>query len=113
MIGLSNSTLSPVLPRTNKFTRGGRFTSPPRDPIDLRCPSFVNANHLSKTNKATMDHLSVKLGEVNSVKARAIEDARQRQISIIESARRAGKDPPKYVLMELIGKGSFGRVYKG
>lgn len=35
------------------------------------------------------------------------------QASIMDAARKAGKDPPKYVLMELIEKGSYGRVYKG
>ncbi|RAL66877.1 hypothetical protein DID88_007659 [Monilinia fructigena] len=35
------------------------------------------------------------------------------QASVIEAATKAGKEPPKYALVELIGKGSFGRVYKG
>jgi len=60
-----------------------------------------------------MDHLQVRLGESSSVKARALEDARQMQVSVNESAKKAGKAPPKYVLIDLIGKGSFGRVYKG
>ncbi|QSZ29245.1 hypothetical protein DSL72_003757 [Monilinia vaccinii-corymbosi] len=60
-----------------------------------------------------MDKLQVRNTEPLSVKAKAIEDARQMQASVIEAATKAGKEPPKYALIELIGKGSFGRVYKG
>jgi hypothetical protein len=42
-----------------------------------------------------------------------VEDAQQMQAGVIDAARRTGTDLPKYVLMELIGKGSYGRVYKG
>jgi hypothetical protein len=60
-----------------------------------------------------MNSLQIRPTEVSSVKAKAVEDARQMQASIIDAARRTGTDPPKYVLMELVGKGSYGRVYKG
>ncbi|CZR50616.1 related to severin kinase [Phialocephala subalpina] len=51
--------------------------------------------------------------EISLVKTKAIEDARKVQAQVIEECKRKGKDPPPYVLEELIGKGSFGRVYKG
>lgn len=60
-----------------------------------------------------MDRLHLQPVKNSSVKARALEDAQQMQLSIDDSAKKAGKVPPKYVLTELIGKGSFGRVYKG
>jgi hypothetical protein len=59
-----------------------------------------------------MDKLQVRPAESSSVKAKAVEDARQMQAAVIDEAQKAGKTPPKYALMELIGKGSFGRVYK-
>lgn len=62
---------------------------------------------------AEMDKLQVRTSEPVSVKTKAIEDARQMQASVIEAATKSGKEPPKYALVELIGKGSFGRVYKG
>lgn len=42
----------------------------------------------------------------------AEEDAKKMQKIVVEKCNKKGVDPPKYVLKELIGKGSFGRVYK-
>lgn len=62
---------------------------------------------------ATMAQLQVRPAEFSTVKAKAVEDARQMQATVLELCKKAGKDPPKYALLELTGKGSFGRVYKG
>lgn len=43
---------------------------------------------------------------------KAMEDARKTQTAVLDDCARTNKDPPPYVLTELIGKGSFGRVYK-
>ncbi|KAI1502434.1 kinase-like domain-containing protein [Biscogniauxia marginata] len=45
-------------------------------------------------------------------KQKAFEDAEQMQATVQEECARSGKPVPGYRLTELIGKGSFGRVYK-
>jgi hypothetical protein len=61
----------------------------------------------------SMETLQVSSAFRSSTKTKAVEDAEVMQKSVIESCNKAGRVPPKYRLMELIGKGSFGRVYKG
>ncbi|KAH7416988.1 STE/STE20/YSK protein kinase [Cadophora sp. MPI-SDFR-AT-0126] len=58
------------------------------------------------------NRLTVRSPEVSAVRLKAIEDARQMQVKVVEECNRLKKEPPPYVLEELIGKGSFGRVYK-
>jgi hypothetical protein len=74
--------------------------------------SFLGAR-LASDRDSNMDRLQVRSTEFSSVKAKAVEDARQMQAHVIEECTKAGKDPPPYGLVELIGKGSFGRVYMG
>jgi len=50
--------------------------------------------------------------DYSSTRQKAIEDARKVQASIEDECLSSGKDPPPYTLLELIGKGTFGRVYK-
>lgn len=48
---------------------------------------------------------------VSATKQKALEDAKKMQLHIVEESNKAGKEPPPYQLLELIGKGSYGRVY--
>ncbi|KAK5659773.1 hypothetical protein OQA88_984 [Cercophora sp. LCS_1] len=56
-----------------------------------------------------LQHLEL---ELSGPKQKAVEDARKAQTAILRECAEAGRDPPPYQLSELIGKGSFGRVYK-
>ncbi|PKS08047.1 hypothetical protein jhhlp_006659 [Lomentospora prolificans] len=47
-----------------------------------------------------------------TTRQKAINDARKVQASVEDECLGSGKDPPPYTLLELIGKGTFGRVYK-
>ncbi|KAK0736317.1 kinase-like domain-containing protein [Apiosordaria backusii] len=48
----------------------------------------------------------------SSTKLRAIDDATEMQATVSRDCVSAGLDLPPYTLQELIGKGSFGRVYR-
>lgn len=59
-----------------------------------------------------MASLQVRGPDFSVTKQKAIEDAKKMQKLVTEQSSKTGKDPPQYRLSELIGKGSFGRVYK-
>lgn len=59
-----------------------------------------------------MATLRVALADVSATKRKAMEDAKEMQDVIVRESAETGKEPPPYILSELIGKGSFGRVYK-
>ena len=59
-----------------------------------------------------MSHLQVRGADFSVTKAKALDDAKKMQASVKEECIKAGKEVPAYRLQELIGKGSFGRVYK-
>ncbi|KAF4124161.1 S TKc [Geosmithia morbida] len=59
-----------------------------------------------------MASLQVRWPELSATKQKALDDAQKMQKRIIEQCNKAGKEVPPYQLSELIGKGSFGRVYK-
>lgn len=49
---------------------------------------------------------------VSVTRQKAFEDAKKMQKAVVETCSKSGKEIPRYQLSELIGKGSFGRVYK-
>ncbi|KAF1949411.1 kinase-like protein [Byssothecium circinans] len=48
-----------------------------------------------------------------ATKARAIQQAKDMQNLVAERVRRSGEEAPPYDFYELIGKGTYGRVFKG
>jgi len=59
-----------------------------------------------------MDRLQARNSVLSVTKQKAMEDAKKMQATVQDECSKAGKDVPPYLLQELIGKGSFGRVYK-
>lgn len=59
-----------------------------------------------------MATLQVFGGGPATTRQKALEDARKMEEAVQEEFAKSGKPPPQYRLTELIGKGSFGRVYK-
>ncbi len=104
---------SPSTPRSGESSH--KFLSPSQaDPFRTTRAFLDSCLSVAEDHPPpTMDTLQVSSALRSSTKTKAEEDARAMQKSVIESCKKAGRDPPKYVLMELIGKGSFGRVYKG
>ncbi|KAK1690974.1 kinase-like domain-containing protein [Colletotrichum godetiae] len=56
--------------------------------------------------------LQVRGPDFSVTKQKALEDAKKMQAAVDDEVAKAGQDKPPYLLNELIGKGSFGRVYK-
>ncbi|KAI1759050.1 kinase-like protein [Hypoxylon sp. FL1150] len=59
-----------------------------------------------------MATLQVFGGGPGPARQKAVEDARKMEEAVQEECAKSGKPAPGYRLTELIGKGSFGRVYK-
>ncbi|KAI0841872.1 kinase-like protein [Hypoxylon sp. FL0890] len=59
-----------------------------------------------------MATLQVFGGGPATTRQKAVEDARKMEEAVQEECAKSGKPAPGYRLTELIGKGSFGRVYK-
>ncbi|KAG7402605.1 Serine/threonine-protein kinase nak1 [Fusarium oxysporum f. sp. rapae] len=59
-----------------------------------------------------MTSLLVSNPHLSAIRQNAFNDAREMQNSVVQDCAATGKEPPSYSLLELIGKGSFGRVYK-
>ena len=53
------------------------------------------------------------MAAITKQKAEAMRLAREQGAAVAEMCRRAKTDPPQYSFLELIGKGAYGRVYKG
>lgn len=59
-----------------------------------------------------MTSLQVRDPDFSATKQKALEDAKTMQATVNEQCASTGQEAPPYTLTELIGKGSFGRVYK-
>ena len=60
-----------------------------------------------------MATLSVYWADLSVTRQKAVEDAKKTQALVEDKCAKNGLQVPRYNLTELIGKGSFGRVYKG
>ncbi|KAI1143222.1 kinase-like protein [Hypoxylon sp. FL0543] len=59
-----------------------------------------------------MSTLQVSLAGPTPTRQKAVQDAQRMEEAVQEECAKSGKPAPGYRLTELIGKGSFGRVYK-
>ncbi len=73
----------------------------------------VEANYVEEsTTVVAMDSAFLTPLATSGPKARQVKDAQLMQQAVLERAQRTGETPPPYEFLELIGKGTYGRVYK-
>jgi protein-serine/threonine kinase len=70
---------------------------------------------LDKVSKYLKEMESARLQPpaMGGTKGRAMQQAKEMELLVAERAKRSGEEPPPYDFFELIGKGAYGRVYKG
>ncbi|CAN9307224.1 unnamed protein product [Alternaria alternata] len=75
----------------------------------------IEPPRLDKVHKYLKDMEPARLQPPNmgGTKGRAMQQAKDMELLVAERAKRGGEEPPPYDFYELIGKGAYGRVYKG
>ena len=89
-----------------------RIAESPYEPHE-DCPIGHLAHDKSHTHLKGMEPVRLQPPNMGGTKGRAMQQARDMEALIAERAKRSGEEPPPYDFYELIGKGAYGRVYKG
>lgn len=95
-----------------------------QEQLDIACTKFYQISEAQEAENtpiqkrtlklvATMDRASLQPPSNMGTKVRAIQQAKEMEKLVAERAKRTGDDPPPYDFFELIGKGAYGRVFKG
>lgn len=81
----------------------------------LECNRPIQLIELEIVSKwfGKMDRASLRPPAIGGTKGRAIQQAKDMELLVAERAKRSGDEPPPYDFYELIGKGAYGRVFKG
>ena len=75
-------------------------------------PEQVPPDPLRETSKMSLLHPNTAIA-MTEHRREAVRLAKAQEKTVVEKCRRSGQPIPGYTFDELIGKGSFGRVYKG
>ncbi|KAF1959032.1 kinase-like protein, partial [Byssothecium circinans] len=114
----------PPIPHAPSIDRRDSVAEPPlKSIVESPSESEVASDH-GKLNCDTLDRRLRKLADMDpsrlslqppatATKARAIQQAKDMQNLVAERVRRSGEEAPPYDFYELIGKGTYGRVFKG
>jgi len=86
----------------------------------IPCPTYSTPSHFEPQLESerpkwreAMESLRLQPPLNAGTKGRAIQQAKEMEVLVAERAKRSGDEPPPYDFFELIGKGSYGRVFKG
>ncbi|KAI4616716.1 hypothetical protein J4E80_005991 [Alternaria sp. BMP 0032] len=111
----------PPLPIATSFesTTGTLVDSPleriAESPFEPQEDAPTERLHLDKVYRYLRDMEPARLQPpmMGGTKGRAMQQAKDMELLVAERAKRGGEEPPPYDFYELIGKGAYGRVYKG
>lgn len=91
-----------LLKRSRSKSLQGSLKPVPEEPGPR--PTMNSSRHLDP---------AAAMAVITKQKSEAMRLAREQSAAVTEMCRRANNDPPQYSFEELIGKGAYGRVYKG
>lgn len=89
-----------------------RIAESPYEPHE-HCASRSLAHDNSRGYLEAMEPVRLQPPNMGGTKGRAMQQARDMETLVAERAKRSGEEPPPYDFYELIGKGAYGRVFKG
>ncbi|KAH0551379.1 hypothetical protein GP486_007406 [Trichoglossum hirsutum] len=125
-LGLSELSLEP--PRGRTFSEPFQSPSPIASsatslppPLEGRQPMIdalphpadnISATPLSMSTDNLLNPASAQAGAFGVSKSKIVAAAEKQQLIVLEKAKKLNVTPPPYKLLELVGKGSFGLVFK-
>ncbi|EMD93989.1 hypothetical protein COCC4DRAFT_70307 [Bipolaris maydis ATCC 48331] len=89
-----------------------RIAESPFEPYEI-CATGILQQDQTYRHSGEMEPVRLQPPNMGGTKGRAITQARDMEALAAERAKRSGEEPPPYDFYELIGKGAYGRVYKG
>jgi hypothetical protein len=109
-----------LLPTASSFSSADTVVGSPLEriaetPFDCDHEEQVDLDRVSSqlAKMETVRNSLLPPAMMTGTKARAIQQAKEMETLVAERAKRSGDEPPQYDFHELIGKGAYGRVFKG
>lgn len=108
----------PPIPRTFSFSSSSSTLGSPLERIaesPFESDRVIEPLELDNVDKKLqiMEPTRLQPPVTGGTKMRAIQQAKEMEALVAERAKRGGDEAPPYDFIELIGKGAYGRVFKG
>ncbi|KAE8832680.1 hypothetical protein HRS9122_08393 [Pyrenophora teres f. teres] len=108
----TKSPLCPRRPKTPTSKRPAVLSKSPHEPHQVLSIEPLGLDRVYRYLK-DMEPARLQPPNMGGTKGRAMQQAKDMELLVAERAKRGGEEPPPYDFYELIGKGAYGRVYKG